>query len=243
MNQSKHKTIAIAALCFMLPAIIILIAFAKMKMAPFGESSTMIMDMAGQYVEFLCGLKSGDVFFSWSKSLGVNYVGVFTYYVSSPLSLLTLLCPNSHMPIAVLFLTVLKIGLAGLTFSFLLRYRFGRYDLSTVLFSMLYGLMSYNIAYSMCIMWLDGVIWLPVIIIGIEKIISRKNNWILTFSLFVSFISTYYISYMIGLFTSIYFLYRCIEEKIGIREFWRCLRKFIFSVIVAASWEIGRAHV
>ena len=183
MNQSKHKTIAIAALCFMLPAIIILIAFAKMKMAPFGESSTMIMDMAGQYVEFLCGLKSGDVFFSWSKSLGVNYVGVFTYYVSSPLSLLTLLCPNSHMPIAVLFLTVLKIGLAGLTFSFLLRYRFGRYDLSTVLFSMLYGLMSYNIAYSMCIMWLDGVIWLPVIIIGIEKIISRKNNWILTFSL------------------------------------------------------------
>lgn len=231
MNQNKNKTIITALLCFMLPAIITLIAFAKMGMAPFGKSSTMIMDMAGQYVEFLCGLKNGDVFFSWSKSLGGNYIGVFTYYVSSPLSLLTLLCPNSQMPIGVLFLTVLKIGLAGLTFSFMLKYKFGRYDLSTVLFSMLYGLMSYNIAYSMCIMWLDGVIWLPVIIIGIEKILKGKNNWILTFALFVSFISTYYISYMIGIFTAIYFLYRCLEEKLGVRAILQSLRKFVLVLL------------
>lgn len=236
MKESRYKTIITAVLCFLLPAIIVLIAFAKMKMAPFGESSTMIMDMSGQYVEFLCGLKSGDVFFSWSKALGGNYIGVFTYYVSSPLSFLTLFCPNSHMPIAVLFLTVLKIGLAGLTFSLLLRYRFGRYDLSTVLFSMFYGLMSYNIAYSMCIMWLDGVIWLPLIILGIEKIFEGKNSWFLTFSLFVSFISTYYISYMTGLFTAIYFLYRCFENKTKIKRFFRYLSKFVLSVVVAASW-------
>lgn len=236
MKQSRYKNIITAVLCFLLPAIIILIAFAKMKMAPFGESSTMIMDMSGQYVEFLCGLKSGDVFFSWSKALGGNYIGVFTYYVSSPLSLLTLFCPNSYMPIAVLFLTVLKIGLAGFTFSLLLRYKFGKYDVSTILFSMLYGLMSYNIAYSMCIMWLDGVIWLPVIIIGVEKILKGKNSWVLTVSLFVSFLSTYYISYMTGLFTAIYFLYRCFEEKIGVKKFLRYLLKFALSVIVAASW-------
>lgn len=220
----------------MLPALITLIAFAKMGMAPFGENSTMIMDMAGQYVEFLCGLKSGDVFFSWSKSLGGSYIGVFTYYVSSPLSFLTTFCPNSQMPVAVLFLTVLKIGLAGLTFSFMLRYRFGRYDLTTVMFSMLYALMSYNIAYSMCIMWLDGVIWLPVIIIGIEKILKGKNSYILTFALFVSFISTYYISYMTGLFSALYFVYRCLEEKLGIKLVLQSLRKFALSVIVAASW-------
>lgn len=220
----------------MLPAIIVLIAFAKMKMAPFGENSLMIMDMSGQYVEFLCGLKSGDVFFSWSKALGGNYVGVFTYYVSSPLSLLTLFWPNSQMPIAVLVLTVLKIGLAGLTFSLLLRYRFQRYDVSTVLFSMIYGLMSYNIVYSMCIMWLDGVIWLPIIILGVEKILEGKRNWLLTFSLFVSFISTYYISYMTGLFTAIYFIYRCIEKKVGIKKFFGYVYKFALSVFIAASW-------
>ena len=236
INQSRFKNIITAIFCFLLPAVIVLIAFAKMKMAPFGESSILIMDMSEQYVEFLCGLKNKDIFFSWSKALGGNYIGVFTYYVSSPLSLLTLLCPNSKMPIAVLFLTVLKIGLAGFTFSLLLRYRFGRYDVSTVLFSMLYGLMSYNIAYSMCIMWLDGVIWLPVIILGVEKILDGKNNWFLTFALFASFISTYYISYMTGLFTAIYFVYRCVEKKIGIKKFFNYVYKFAISTIVAASW-------
>lgn len=236
MKQGRIKNIITGALCFLLPAVIILIAFIKMKMAPFGEKSLMIMDMSSQYVEFLCGLKNGDVYFSWSKALGGNYVGVFTYYVSSPFSLLTLLCPNSQMPIAVLFLTVLKIGLAGLSFSFLLRHRFERYDLSTVLFSMLYGLMSYNIAFSLSIMWLDGVIWLPIIILGIEKILEGKKGWLLTFSLFVSFISTYYISYMIGIFTAIYFVYRCIEIKTGIKNFFKYLWKFALSTIIAASW-------
>lgn len=236
MKQSKYKNITIGILCFMLPAVIVLIAFAKMKMAPFGDKSLMIMDMSGQYVEFLCGLKNGDVFFSWSKALGGNYIGVFTYYVSSPLSLLTIFCPNSKMPIAVLFLTVLKIGLAGFTFSLLLRYRFKRYDVSTVLFSMLYGLMSYNIGYSMCIMWLDGVIWLPIILLGVEKILEGKKGWLLTFALFVSFISTYYISYMTGLFTAIYFIYRCIEIKIGIKKFFNGICKFVISTVIAASW-------
>jgi len=236
IKQSRYKSIIIAFLCFFIPAAIVLIAFAKMKMAPFGESSILIMDMSGQYIEFLCGLKNKDIFFSWSKALGGNYIGVFTYYVSSPLSLLTLLCPNSKMPIAVLFLTVLKIGLAGFTFSLLLRYRFGRYDVSTILFSMLYGLMSYNIAYSMCIMWLDGVIWLPIIILGTEKILEGKNNWLLTFALFVSFISTYYISYMTGLFTAIYFVYRCVENEIGIKKFFSYMSKFIISAVIAASW-------
>lgn len=236
IEKGRYKTIIIAVLSFIMPAIIVLIAFAKMQMAPFGGSSTMIMDMSGQYVEFLCGLKNGDIYFSWAKALGGNYIGVFTYYVSSPLSFLTLFCSNSHMPIMVLFLTVLKIGLAGLTFGFLLRYRFKQYNMSTVLFSMLYGLMSYNIAYSMCIMWLDGVIWLPVIIIGVEKILEGKSGKLLAVSLFLSFISTYYISYMTGLFTAIYFLYRCVENKIRIKKFFISLRKFVFSVIVAASW-------
>lgn len=235
-NQNRFKTIITAILCFMLPAVIMLIAFAKMGMAPFGEKSILIMDMSGQYIEFLCGLKNGDIFFSWSKALGGNYIGVFTYYVSSPLSFLTLFCPNSKMPIAVLFLTVLKIGLAGFTFSLLLRYKFGRYDVSTILFSMLYGLMSYNIAYSMCIMWLDGVIWLPIIILGVEKILEGKNNWLLTFALFVSFISTYYISYMTGLFTAIYFVYRCVENKTGIKKFFKYGFKFALSTVIAASW-------
>ena len=97
---------------------------AALGMAPFGDNTILISDMSTQYVEFFCALKNGDLFFSWSKALGTAYVGVFSYYVSSPLSLLTLLVPNEAMPVGLLFLAVLKIALAGLAFCLFIRRRY-----------------------------------------------------------------------------------------------------------------------
>lgn len=81
----------------------------------------LIMDMRDQNVEFLASLRSmihGDnsLFFSWARSMGGNYMGVFAFYISSPLSFLTLLFPVSKMPVAIEIITVLKIGLCSLTF-------------------------------------------------------------------------------------------------------------------------------
>ena len=78
------------ALSFFLPALLMLGVYAALGMAPFGDKTVLAMDMADQYVEFFCALKHGDLYFSWSKALGGSYIGVFSYYVSSPLSLLTL---------------------------------------------------------------------------------------------------------------------------------------------------------
>jgi uncharacterized membrane protein YfhO len=130
------------------------------------------MDMSNQYVEFLCGLRYGDVWFSWSKALGSNYIGVFAYYLSSPLSILTLFFPCEQMPLAVLFLTVLKVGLCGLSFSLLLLYKFKRPRFAVVLFSLFYGLMAYNVAYSLCIIGWTVVFWLPVIVLGLERLLE-----------------------------------------------------------------------
>ena len=231
----KTKTAAIRFLSFFLPASVVLAAFAGMGIAPFGDKSTLIMDLSNQYVEFLNGLKYGDIFFSWSKSLGTNYIGLFSYYVSSPFSILTLFFPNSMMPVAILFLTVLKIGLCGLTFGILLQSKFGQERYSIALFSLFYGLMSYNIAYSMCIMWLDAVIWLPIIILGIERILEGKSGKGFITALFLSFLSNYYLSYMVVLFVSLYFVYRCLEEALPKAKFLICLRRFILGGITAAA--------
>lgn len=198
--------------CFALPAVLFLSLCAVMGFAPFGDSSILIFDLSDQFVEFLCALKHGDVFFSWNTALGGSYIGTFSYYVSSPFSLLTLLCPNEHMPIAVVFLIALKLGLAGLTFSLLLRRRTGRYDLTTLAFSLCYALISYNMAYAMSFMWLDGVLWLPVLLLGTEDLLEGKRPWVLLGSLVVSFVSTWYISYMTGIFCALYLLWRCICE-------------------------------
>ena len=198
-----------------MPTLLFLAICAAMGFAPFGDSSILIFDLTDQFVEFLCALKHGDVFFSWNTALGGSYIGTFTYYVSSPFSLLTLLCPNEHIPIAVVFLVALKLGLAGFTFSLLLRRRTGRYDLTTLAFSLCYALMSYNMAYAMSFMWLDGVLWLPVLLIGAEDLLEGKRPWVLLFGLVISFVSSWYISYMTGLFCAIYLLWRCICEGVS----------------------------
>ena len=206
MSQPKRRY---AAASFFLPVVLFLAVCAAMGFAPFGHSSILIFDLSDQFVEFLCALKQGDVFFSWNTALGGSYIGTFSYYVSSPFSLLTLFCPNEHMPIAVVFLVALKLGLAGLTFSVLLRRRTGRYDLTTVAVSLCYALMAYNMAYAMSFMWLDGVLWLPVLLMGTEDLLDGKRPWALLGGLVVSFVSTWYISYMTGFFCALYLLWRC----------------------------------
>ncbi len=198
--------------CFTVPAVLFLTLCMAMGFAPFGDSSILIFDLSDQFVEFLCALKQGDVFYSWNIALGGSYIGTFSYYVSSPFSLLTLLCPNEHMPIAVVFLVALKLGLASFTFSLLLRRRTGRYDLTTLAFSVCYALMSYNMAYAMSFMWLDGVLWLPVLLMGTEDLLAGKRPWVLLGGLVVSFVSTWYISYMTGIFCALYLLWRCCCE-------------------------------
>ncbi len=207
--RSDRKGLAVYLPAFLIPAAVMLAVYASMGMAPWGDKTILASDMADQYVEFFCALKSGDLFFSWSKALGTSYIGVFSYYVSSPLSLLTLPVPNGYMPVALMFLTALKIGLAGASFALYSRRMFPDGGAASLICAVSYALMSYNAAYSLCIMWLDGVVWLPLILLALERILAGRGFGPFVAALAVCFFSTWYISYMIGAFCLLYFIARC----------------------------------
>ena len=211
--KKRIEPAAVYAVSFAVPALVMLWVYASMGMAPWGDKTVLISDMSSQYVEFFCALKNGDLFFSWSKILGTSYIGVVSYYVSSPLSLLTLLCPNEQMPIGLMLLTVLKIGLAGLAFAVFIRKRFPGCGWAAALGAVCYALMSYNIIYALCVMWLDGVIWLPLILLALERILAGRGAGPFIAALTVCFISTWYISYMIGIFCCLYLAARVIALK------------------------------
>ena len=220
-------------LAFLLPAALLTIAYAVEGFAPFGDRSILTYDMASQYVEFFCGLKNGDVFFSWSKALGSSYIGVFSYYVSSPLSLFTLLVPNACMPVGLMWLTVGKFGLCGLT-GYLFFSRFlARQGAAPLLGGVCYAMCAYNVAFSMCIMWLDGVIWLPVILLGLEGLLAGRRRWLFPLALAVCFVSTWYISYMIGLFCCLWFVYWAFVLRLDRRQILARLGRFLLSAVWA----------
>ena len=249
-NANRLRTSALLFFCFAVPCAILILVYFVYGIAPFGEKSLLIMDMSAQYSEFFCGLKNinaqnGGVLFSWSKVFGSNYAGVFAYYLSSPLSFLTLLCPNEKMPLGIFYLTVLKICLCGLTFGILLNdiqkkaraYAdcFVRNRIWIVIFSVFYALMSYNIVYSMCLMWIDAVIWLPIVILGIEKITDGGKPYLLCITYTILFISTYYISYMVGIFSCLYLIFALVRKHFrGSRALLIACGKFIGSAAVAA---------
>lgn len=237
-NKKNNYTLALS---FIIPSLFLLFIFIWYGFEPFGDGnkSLLAMDMAGQYSQFYKGLKhigdQGSVFFSWSKALGSNYVGVFAYYLASPLSWLTLLCPNKYMASGILFLTILKIGLCGFSFAAFLKSR-GIKNHVTVIFSTFYALMSYNLVYLMCLMWIDAVIWLPVILLLIDRFIKTGKWGLLCVSYAILFVSTYYMAYMCGIFTACYFIYRVFtdkQSKIGAKAV--KTGKFALSVVTAGG--------
>lgn len=225
MRDSLRRA-AVPALSFLIPGLAMLWAFAAMGMAPWGDKTVLISDMSTQYVDFFCALKNGDLFFSWSKVLGTGYIGVFSYYVSSPLSLLTLLVPNEAMPVGLLFLIVLKTALAGLSFSLYARRRFPIPGAAVVFGAVCYALMSYNAVYAICVMWLDAVIWLPLILLALERILAGRSAGPFIAALAVCFISTWYISYMAGLFCALYLCARLFVLRPAREKLWRVLGRF-----------------
>ncbi len=209
----KWSEAAVYVPAFSIPVLVMVWVCASLGMAPWGDRTILISDMSSQYVEFFCALKQGDLFFSWSKALGTSYIGVFSYYVSSPLSFLTLFVPNEAMPLGLMWLVVLKIGLAGLSFAIFAQKRFPGSNGASLLGAVCYALMSYNIIYAICVMWLDGVIWLPLILLALERILDGKGAGPFIAALTVCFLSTWYISYMVGIFCALYLCARLVTRK------------------------------
>lgn len=196
-----------------LPFICMLVIYKLAGVYPFGDNTVLVMDSYTQYSEFAAFyqrvLSGGDsIFYSFTKELGGSPFGIFSYYLSSPFFLLMLLFPRAATPEAFAFIELLKISACGLTFSIFLHHRFNKSSIGTVIFSCAYALMTYSIQYSMCTMWIDGVIWLPIIILGVERILDGKSPILMLVSYALAVMSNYYTAYMTAVFAAIYFVYR-----------------------------------
>ena len=189
------------------------------KIHPFGEHSLFRSDVKGQYFEYWIYMKNAfmgkDSFiYSFTKSIGGNVFGIWAYYLLSPYNILFLISkPESYIDIFTL-MTYLKILSASLAL-----YAFSKYKTQNnqikIFASIAYGLMGYVVAYQMNIMWLDGVILLPIIAIGVIKIIKENKFNTYIISLALALITNFYIGFEIFLFICMYFIYELIlsEEK------------------------------
>lgn len=240
----KFKRIVPELCSFIIPVFVVALAFFSLDIFPGGKSMLITYDLRAQLLALYGYLSNGGpgydtLFHSMSGGLGGGFFGTAALYLS-PFDLIYKFVPVRYLPDAIYFMILIKIGLCGLFCSVFLK-RNARYNLSgiwIVILSCCYALMSYNLMYFMSPMWYDEVMFLPLLALCLEKIISgkRSNAFILLMAFCI--ISDYYIAYMNVIALIIYFVFRLIEEKQPQKTSFKRFASFAFHGILSAGMSM-----
>ena len=229
LEDLLRQPIIKCVLAGIIPAVILLFIYIKYGVYPYEKITVMNSDLNGQYVSYLAYLKrlleeGGSFSYSFSKTLGGDFMPILTYYLMSPFNIVLLFVSLEEIPYAVFLIIVLKTMACGITM-FLFLSEKNNYCFYNVIFSTAYALSGYMIMFQTHIMWLDGVILLPLIALGIDRIIEKKKSALYIVSLAASIIICYYTGYMSCIFAVIYFFYRLVLCDKEIKR-WNRLAKF-----------------
>ncbi len=204
-----EKSFYIFAFC--VPIVILLIAYAIFGMYPFGNKSVLISDLQGQYVSYYLNFRDAlwedrSVFYSWSRNLSGEMFGIYAYYMASPFMLIVILFPRSMIELSIMIMQLLKVGTSSVTMGCYLRKSQNLNIYSSLVFSLLYSLSLYSIGQMMNTMWIDGMIYLPLICLGIEKLVDNGKTHLFIISLALLFVANFYIGWMAVIFSCLYFI-------------------------------------
>ena len=166
--------------------------------------------LAVYFSEVLRGNES--LLYSFKGALGYNFYSTAIYYLFSPLNILLLFFNSSNIHYFYALIVPLKIGLCGLTM-FIFLGKKNKIDIWSLTLSLCYSLMAYNIIYYSSYMWIDGLIMLPLVMLGIDKLIKGESRVLYVMALVLAIIFNFYIGYMICIFAVIYFFYEFYFSK------------------------------
>ena len=209
---------------FIIPVALMYLVYLSMGIHPFGNGSVLVLDLNGQYVYFFESLRNavygdGSFLYSFFRALGGEYMGMYAYYLASPLSYIVALFPAHRILEALLTIILIKTGLCGFTFGYYLHKNSAHPNkIMVVAFSVMYALCSFAVVHQNNIMWTDAIFWLPIIAYSIEQLIKNRRYKLFVVSLALTMMSNYYIGYMVCIFCVVYFFYYYIAHGESIRN-------------------------
>ncbi len=191
--------------------IIINLIYYMQMVAPFGSNSLLQIDFFHQYApmfgEYYDRIKNGlNLIYSFNTGFGLPLFRNFLNYLSSPFNIIIFLFDRSNLLMSFSIIIGLKAVVSSTTMVYYISKKFNSKNLSLIPLGILYGFCAYFTAYYWNIMWLDGMIFLPLIVLGIENIINKNKPLLYIISLALMIISNYFIAYMICLFAVLYFI-------------------------------------
>lgn len=232
----KYYLLIIAPL---LTLAILLSVFYLYGMHPFGNGSVSWCDMNQQGIPLLMDFKdilsgSDGIFLNMNNAGGMNFWGVFCFFLSNPFSLLAAFVPKEEMIYFVNILVILKLTLCAFTSA--LYFAVCKEKLSkgfSVSLSIMYALCGYGMLFYQNIMWLDIMYLFPILMIGLERLTKQRKNILYIISLSAIMIMNFYICYMVAVFILLYVAVYVIEH-LKKEECKEVFKKFLSGTVLAA---------
>ena len=227
--MTKKAKAALYSFVFLATLMLMVILCYLKGIVPFGTKGSMaIMDAQIQYLDFFAYFKdvlngTQKIGYSFNRTMGGGNIAVFSYYLASPFNLLVAFFRKDQIQAFFTIVVILKLAMCSLTCSIFLRNRFE--DLEAVIIAVLslgYGLMEYNMDQASNIMWLDGVYMLPLILLGVSKLVRENKKAFLMGAAGIALLLNWYAAAIDFVFSAIWFLYEVILitplEKSNIKQ-------------------------
>lgn len=216
-DYSPINSRVVYILAFIMPLIVLIALYFARGIFPFGTNCYLRSDMYHQYAPFYSELwnklrDGGSFTYSWNIGMGVNFTGLYAYYLSCPLNWFIFLFPHKYLIEVMNGLIIIKIALSSLAFTYYISKRFKTTNILISIFGMFYAFSGYLAAYSWNIMWLDCVLLLPLIVLGLERLVEERKCFLYCITLGLAILSNYYISIMICISMVFYFIFLLIKN-------------------------------
>lgn len=207
---------AAAGLAALITVVVFCAADAVARSYPFGPRTRTVNDLGNQYVPFhahlwdlLHGRADGGLLVNWQSGYGSSFLPDLGTYLTSPFALLVAVFPRDEIDLAVYVITVLKVACAAAAMAWLLlALRPGRWWAAGLL-GVSYALCGWTVAAAVYnLMWLDGLIALPLLCLAGEWILHRRRPLLGVLVVTAAWIANFYTAYMATLAAALVLLLR-----------------------------------
>ena len=181
---------------------------------PFGQRTVAWADMNQQVVPLMCQFKDilegkGGMFLSFKNSGGMNFWGVFFFFLASPFTLLVKFIRKGDMLVFMNILVALKMMCCAASACFYFTKSKEHRSLGAAeitLLGIIYAFCGYTMLFYQNIIWLDVMYLFPLLLLSIENMFDKEKGSPVPYTILMAAVVCvhYYLGYMVVIFVLLF---------------------------------------
>jgi len=257
-SQYKLRTIAGYTIAFIIASLGVFMPFLlehksfMWKADGLYQTFTVMTYVSEYYKSILSGLLHGSFnskMIDFQLGLGYDVFTTVNYYgLGDPLLFFSVFFHKENMYIFYNSLVIIRLYLAGLVFILYCR-KIGKEDFQAIIGAVIYVFCGFAIvAGQKHPYFLNAMIYLTLILIGLENILKKRKSYLFTLMIVVSFVSNFYFFYMLTIMAFVYAvirffdLYRSEWKKSITNVIFRGIVQYLLGILLAGFALIPKIY-